>query len=430
MDEQAYRRLISGQSNGLLAGLLRYLLGFAAIGYSFVVRLRNFSYSREWLKVHHVDAAVICVGNITTGGTGKTPLVVWVHNQVISNLRSQISNSRSQISDFPCVILTRGYKAARDPGLKTQDYSDEIAILAESCPGARVIVNPDRVAGAMEAIRTFGAKVLIMDDGFQHRRLARDLDIVAIDATNPFGYGKMLPAGLLRESINSLKRADAVVITRCDQIAEADIDELEKRLRAIHPDMVVARAIHAPVHVEYTQPTVIPPNAEIQIDNENVDSCLRRNDNIGQLKGKRVFAFCGIGNPDAFLDTVRSLGCELVGSKVYDDHYHYTQDGLAGIRNEAARVGADLILTTQKDWTKVISDFKSFDCAQDMPQISNFKSQILRLPLRQAQGFGSPGQALDSKSPVPFAYLAIEIKFLAGRDQLTALIQEALAGRI
>ena len=320
--------------------------------------------------MHHVDAAVICVGNITTGGTGKTPLVVWINKQIISNLRFQISSSH-------CAILTRGYKAAKGPGLKTQDYSDEIAMLAESCPGAKVIVNPDRVEGATEAIKKFHAQVLIMDDGFQHRRLARDLNIVTIDATRPFGYGKMLPAGLLREPVTALKRADAVVITRCDQIAGVDLEKLEKRLREIHPDMVVARSIHAPGWAR-------------SVDQDNIP--------IEQLRGKKVFAFCGIGNPEAFLDTIRDVGCELVGSEVYNDHYHYTEDCLSDIYGQAEQLVADLILTTQKDWTKLISDFKS--------QIS------------------------DSKSPVPFAYLAIEMKVLTGRDRLTALIENALQGKI
>ncbi|MFC1633696.1 tetraacyldisaccharide 4'-kinase [Planctomycetota bacterium] len=384
--EQSHRRLISGQNTGLVAASLRLVLGVAAMGYSLVVRLRNLLYSRGWLKVHHVDAAVICVGNITTGGTGKTPLVVWVYKRIISNLKSQISDSH-------CAILTRGYKAAKDSGSKTQDYSDEIAILAESCPAAKVIVNPDRVAGATKAINEFSAKVLIMDDGFQHRKLARDINIVTIDATQPFGYGRMLPAGLLREPVNSLKRADAIVITRCDQTTEIELDELVQKLRENHRDIIIARSTHAPVRVEYPDTSVIPANAGIQKDSEKVDSCLRRNDSIRKLKAKKVFAFCGIGNPEAFMHTIRSLGCKLVGSKVYDDHYHYTDDCLSDIYRQAEHLGAGLILTTQKDWTKI-------------------------------------SRLTPAKNRIPLAYLAIEIDFLSGREELTALIEDALHGRI
>jgi len=382
--EQGYRKLISGQSSGAGARLIRTLLAVAAIGYSLVVRLRNFLYSSGWLKTHRVDAAVICVGNITVGGTGKTPLVVWLCRQIITNSK--------------CAILTRGYKARRAscvmPRAKEEcntqyavrnTQTDEPAILTESCPQAKVVVNPDRVAGAAEAIGQFGAEVLIMDDGFQHRRLARDLDIIAIDATLPFGYGKMLPAGLLREPVTSLKRAGAVVITRCDQISEARLSRLEEQLRSINSEMVIAKSIHAPVSARTAE-------------GEEIDTSL--------LKSKKIFAFCGIGNPDAFLNTVAALGSELVGSKVFDDHHHYTGRCLADIRELAEKTGADLVLTTQKDWTKVISEFRSVGSARD------------KLPI------------LDIESTVPFARLAIEMRFPAGQDELTALIRDTLAGRI
>ena len=345
--------------------MLRCLLRAAAVGYGIAVGVRNFLYSRGWLKAHRIDAAVISIGNITAGGTGKTPLVIWLCKTIISDFKSQIG-------DRKCAILTRGYKAAKDAGPETRHYSDEVAIFAQSCPEAKVIVNPDRVAGAAEAIAKFGANVLIMDDGFQHRRLARDLDIVAVDATEPFGYGKLLPAGLLREPPASLKRADAVVITRCDQVQKAEVDAIEKRLLAANPNIVVARSIHRPVCAR-------------SADNQEVS--------LGELKGRKVFAFCGIGNPDAFLSSIGNLGAELAGSKVYDDHYHYTQQSLADIRAQAEASEADIILTTQKDWTKVSGWARSDD-------------------------------------GLPLAYLAIEIKFLAGQDRLTSLIEKTLAGRI
>jgi tetraacyldisaccharide 4'-kinase len=404
LNQQTYCKLISGQSSGFGASILRFLLAVAAIGCSLAVRLRNLLYSKGLFKVHHVDAAVICVGNITVGGTGKTPLVVWLCNLITQNPKLKTQNCR-------CAILTRGYmaRAQEHKSIRAQEnenFKDEIAILAESCREAKVIVNPDRVAGAAEAIDKYAAKVLIMDDGFQHRRLARDLDIVTIDATQPFGYGKLLPAGLLREPVSSLSRAGAVVITRCDQVTEAQLSELEQKLRAINPDMIIAKSIHAAVSVKYPEPSVIPAKAGIQKDGETMDSCLRRarsvldteNDNIEQLKGKKIFAFCGIGNPDAFLNTIKNLGAELAGSKIYDDHYHYTDACLTEISEQAEELGADLILTTQKDWTKVISN----------PEF----------------------QISESKSPLPFAYLAIEIKFLAGEDKLTALINDTLACKI
>ena len=358
--QQTYRRLISGQNNSFGASILSLLLATAAIGYSLVVWTRNFLYSKRLLKTYHVNAAVFCIGNITVGGTGKTPLVVWLCNLLTQN--------------YKCAILTRGYKAKAQGD---KNFKDEIAILADSCPNTEIIVNPARVAGAMEAIDKYSAKVLIMDDGFQHRRLARDLDIIAIDAMCPFGYGKLLPAGFLREPVSSLRRASAVVITRCNQVTKAQLSELEQKLRAINPDMVIAKSIHAPAYVKSK-------------DNKE--------NGIEWFKGKKVFAFCGIGNPDAFINTLKHIGIELVGSKAFDDHYHYTNACLTEISELAEESGADLILTTQKDWTKVVS---------------NTESSIS-----------------ESKSHPPFAYLAVEIKFLAGEEKLTALINDILTGKI
>jgi tetraacyldisaccharide 4'-kinase len=162
--------------------------------------------------------------------------------------------------------------------------------------------------------------------------------------------------------------------------------------------MIIARSIHAAVSVKYAGTSLIPAKSGNQKDNKKMDSSLRRNDNIEQLKGKKVYAFCGIGNPDAFLNTIRDLGIELVGSKAYNDHYHYTDACLTGISERAKELGADLILTTQKDWTKVISN-----------------SEFL---------------ISESKSPLPIAYLAIEIKFIAGEDKLITLIKDTLASKI
>lgn len=364
MNQQAYRNLISGRSTGLSAALLRSFMGVAATGYSLVVRLHNFLYSKRWLKIHTADVPVISIGNITTGGTGKTPLVIWICNTIY-----QISNIKYQKCGV--AILTRGYKTTRNLKLKTQNYVDEPAVLAENCPQAKVIVNPSRAEAAAEAVDKFGAKVLIMDDGFQHRRLHRDLDIVTIDATCPFGYGKLLPAGLLREPVACLKHADAVVLTRCDQISESELSRIERELRLINPDMIIARSIHNPTCAK-------------SVTGETIT--------IEQLKSRKIFAFCGIGNPDAFLNTIRNTGANLVGSKIYNDHYHYTDGDIDDIYGQANHLGADLILSTQKDYT--------------------------HSAIRHAQ------------YEIPFAYLAVEIKFTSGEDKLKQLIKDVLAGKI
>jgi tetraacyldisaccharide 4'-kinase len=327
-----------------------------------VISLRNFLYSKEWLKIHTADVTVISIGNITVGGTGKTPLVIWLCKFL-------------QQKEIRCAVLTRGYKThtqTRATSDERRATTDEPAILTESCPQAKIIVNPNRVEGADEAIDKFGAKVLIMDDGFQHRRLHRDLDIATIDATCPFGYGRILPAGLLREPVTSLKRADAVVITRCNQVDKAELAELEDKLLRINSDMLIARSIHKPTCAK-------------SISGEEI--------NLDRLKGKKIFAFCGIGNPDAFFSTITKLGANLIDSKAYNDHHQYTDGCLVNIYEQAQRLKADLILTTQKDWTKI-------------------------------------ALLASVKNDVPFAYLAIELKFTDQEDKLRRLIEDALEGKI
>jgi len=344
----------------LRSQILRFLLRLISLPYKLVIVIRNFLYTRGWLKVRCVDAIVISIGNITTGGTGKTPFVIWLCEYLLKN-------------EIKCAILTRGYRTTGNLKLKTQNYSDEPGILAESCPQAKVIVNPDRVAGANEAVNKHGAEILIMDDGFQHRRLARDLDIVTIDATRPFGYGKLLPAGLLREPVDSLKRADAVVITRSDQVTEPELDKIEAKIQKIKPDMIIARSVHSAVCARTTG------DKEFGLE---------------QLKGKKVFAFCGIGNPDAFVNMIKGLGANLVGTKIYDDHYHYTKRDIEDIYGWAKEQKAELILTTQKDFSKL------------------------------------PIEKRHNGADITSGYLVIELKLVSGEDAITELIKEAIAGKM
>lgn len=354
MNQRYWHNLVSGRKGGLMAAFLRLLLRIVACAYSIIIRLRNLLYSNGCLKTHRANATVLSLGNITTGGTGKTPLVVW--------LCKLLQQKQSQ-----CAILTRGYKTHT----AAQPIIDEPAILAESCPQSKVIINPNRIEAADQSVNNFGVKALIMDDGFQHRRLSRNLDIVTIDSTCPFGYEKLLPAGLLREPVTSLKRADAAVLTRCDQISESELNQIEKKLQLINPDMIIAKSIHNPICAK---------------------SAIAEEISIEQLSNRKIFAFCGIGNPDAFLNTIKSTGANLLGSMIYNDHYHYADNDIDGIYAQAKRLGADLILSTQKD-------------------SSHYKIR-------------------NKRYEIPFAYLAIEIKFIAGEDKLKKLIEDALAGKI
>ena len=353
MNPANLRKFIVGDKNTPGRGLLYSILKFAATCYTAIVSVRNWLYDKSIIKAKRAEAPVICVGNITTGGTGKTPLVAWLCNMLAKK-------------GFRCAVLTRGYKAGRDA------FADEPAMLAKAAPEVKVIVNPNRVAGAAKATEKFDANVLIMDDGFGHRRLARNLDIIAIDATEPFGYNRLLPAGLLREPVKSVRRADAVIITRFNQSLPEHIAEIENRIKLIKPDMLFARAIHKPIAIRLMK------GAELSFE---------------QLKEKKVFAFCGIGNPDAFYSTLAELKLNVVASKTYSDHHDYTEDDVAQICEEARYLEADIILSTQKDWVK---------------------TTLLSL----------------EKFDIPFAYLIVKLEFVAGQDTITGMIEKMLSNKL
>jgi len=349
LDQNRYRHLISTTGGGIAECLLRGLLLGVSVVYRAVVVLRNFCYDRKLLKSKKAGAAVISVGNVTTGGTGKTPLVIWLCGLL----------AKKGIS---CAILTRGYKGIEG------GMGDEPTILAKACPQAKVVVNPDRLSGAAKAIREYGAKVLVMDDGFQHRRLRRDIDIVAVDAMCPFGYGRVLPAGLLREPVKGLQRANAVVITRYDQVDEERIAELEKQISLIAPAAVVAKAVHKHTCAKGVKGATF---------------------SIEGLKEKRIFAFMGIGNPAGFLNRLDEHGFNVIGNRIYNDHYNYTEADVKDIHTQAEQAGADMVLATEKDWVKT-------------------------------------ALLWQEKNTIALAYLALELQFVTGAEELKALIEKTL----
>ena len=220
-------------------------------------------------------------------------------------------------------VLLRGYKAGAGPG-------DEEQLLKELCGDCPVVANPDRLAGALEAMAG-GADVMILDDGFQHLRLRRDLDIVLIDATNPFGYGHCLPRGLLREPLGALRYADDLVITRSDAVPPADLAALHQRLAALAPRAGIHQAVHMPTHF-LAGADKLPTTA---------------------VAGRKVFAFCGIGNPQSFFASLEALGAAVVGRVALDDHAEYTVTRVKTLRENASQAKADIVVTTRKDGVKL-----------------------------------------------------------------------------
>lgn len=306
--------VISGRRRGLVAGALRGGAAVASLGYAWAVARRNRLYDVGVTQVMPAGVPVVSVGNITTGGTGKTPVVAWIVEQLRAHGRRP-------------GILSRGYRALDG------EENDEKRLLDLLCPGVPHVQGADRVAGASRAVKEHGCDVLVLDDGFQHRRLARDLEIVLIDALNPWGYGRLLPRGLLREPAASLQRADVVVITRAD-LASRDA------LAALRSE--IARHTTAE-----TMEGVFAADRLISSSGARLD--------LARAQGRRAAAFCGIGNPDGFAATLAASGLAVAPAafRAFGDHHHYTSADVEAIGRWARDRSAELLLTTRKDLVKL-----------------------------------------------------------------------------
>jgi tetraacyldisaccharide 4'-kinase len=267
---------------------------------------------------------VISIGNITTGGTGKTPLVEWVARTVAAHGKKVCILTRGYGRKDPHlqVIVSDGYGVLASPA----EAGDEPYLLATKLTGqAAVISSADRIAAAEEATKDFGTECFVLDDGFQHLRLARDLNIATIDATNPWGGGKLLPHGRLREGREGLSRADCVVITRCDQAS--GVAELEKEIARFNSGRPVFRSQMRPVRVVSLKNASEPPTAPA-----------------------RVAAFCGVGNPESFFENVRQMGFEIGLQRAFPDHHVYTQGEIDSLIKDA---DGSSLMTTAKDAVKL-----------------------------------------------------------------------------
>ena len=276
--------------------------------YGAVSRLRARTYRAGILRQRRLEGVVISVGNLTTGGTGKTPMVLWIAQRLLAEGKR-------------AAILTRGYRGETSPAGRT---SDEAQLLRSRLGEAVALgVGADRFARG-EELATRGIGWFILDDGFQHLQLARDVDVVLIDATNPFGGGRLLPAGRLREPKSALARADILVITRSDRAPA-----LEASLR--HDSS--APIFYARTHLESIR--------AVRGDSPGAED--------PDAHSRKYFAFCGIGNPGAFLSDLRAWGLDIVGHKSFPDHHRYTPQDAREIENEARVAGASALLCTEKD---------------------------------------------------------------------------------
>jgi len=294
--------------------------------YDAVTRTRLSLYRRGTFHTTKLARPVISVGNITTGGTGKTPLVEWVARTVAAQGKRVCILTRGYGRKDPHlqVIVSDGYGVLASPG----EAGDEPYLLATKLTGlAAVISSADRIAAGEEAIKDFGTECFVLDDGFQHLRLARDLNIVMIDATNPWGGGKLLPYGRLREAPEGLSRADCIVLTRCDQAAS--VEELR--------DQIARFAGKRPIFNSRMSAVRVSP---------------LKNGSEAPSPTTRVAVFCAVGNPRSFFDHVRRLGYEVVLEKSFLDHHIYSQDEIDSLTRAAKNAGAEALITTAKDAVK------------------------------------------------------------------------------
>lgn len=339
--------IVSGRRRDWAAQVLRSLLAALEVPYTAAMRLRNRRYDRG-PGVWYVEVPVISVGNLTLGGTGKTPLVAWIARHLGAR-------------GARVALVSRGYKAA------AAGINDEALELAERLPGVPHLQCRDRLLAAQRAVGELNCDVIVLDDGFQHRRLGRDLNIVLLDASEPFGFEHVFPRGLLREPAEGLDRADVVILSRADMIGPDQRAAIRERVRLLAPVADWAEVRHAPQQWLATDGSSQP---------------------LAALAGRPVAAFCGLGSPDGFRHTLEACGVRLVDFRTFDDHHRYDQADADALARWGDSLDVAALVTTHKDLVKL-----------------------------RATNLGSR----------PLWALAVEIEFLKGRDVLEAQLDRVMA---
>ncbi len=324
-----------------------------AAGFRLGVKLRDAAYRRGWLKTRRLNRPVVSVGNLTVGGTGKTPLVAWIAQRLLNR-------------GWRPAILTRGYGRCPRSGIiavepgpdrapQAREVGDEPALLARLLPDVPIVVGADRYRAGRLAEDRFNVDVHLLDDGFQHLALARDVDMLLVDVTQEFSDGALLPAGRLREPCSALERVHLVVLTRLEL---GDSGPLEERVRQINP---LARIFHSA--------TRLCGLADLESG---------RPLTVEALRGKPVGAFCGIGNPRAFSADLRRWGFCVVAEFSFPDHQVYSTRALRRLAARARDAGAAVLVTTEKDAINFPPLWRS-----DLPIVAC----VIQAEMREAEAF-------------------------------------------
>ena len=308
---------------------LTFFLKTVSVVYGLAVRLRIIGYKIGFFRIRSLPTCVVSIGNITVGGTGKTPFVAMLAGWASEN-------------GIEAAILSRGYKGKTSheflvvsDGTKvlasSDDAGDEAVLLAKKVSSIPVLISKKRYMIGNLALRRFNPELLILDDGYQHISLHRDLDILLLDARRQLGNGWLLPRGPLREPLEGIERADLIVITKC--AVECNGDDMVNFLRKNFPGKPIFRSGHFPDQVIFPlDGRTYPPDF---------------------LSGKKVVAFAGLAHPDDFLDMVKSLGAHVIHFKAFSDHHPFTQGEIGELASWKEASECDFLLTTEKDWVRI-----------------------------------------------------------------------------
>lgn len=343
--------------------------------YGGAMAVRADCYARQLVvKSRRLPAKVICVGNLTTGGTGKTPMAIHLARRLArrGHRVALVSRGYGGRSEKIGGVVSDGRRILMDAAAA----GDEPCLMARSLPDVPVVVGGDRFRAGMLAVRRLGARVLVLDDAFQHLALDRDFNIALMDAGRPLGNGYLLPRGTLREPVSALRRAQAVVLTRADRLAGGVLVRRVGQIAALAAPAPVFTAVHA------SRVRGLVPAGERQMVSASANG-----GPLHSLNGARVLVFAGIARNDDVLRNPADFGCRLAGRLAFGDHHRYRERDHAAIVAVARSSRADWLVTTEKDYVRFAGRFSW---------------------------------------PLPLAVLGVEMRLLTGGDQLARLVDDCL----
>jgi tetraacyldisaccharide 4'-kinase len=321
--------------------LLHFLLTLLSMIYGIGVRLRSMLYDQKVLQTRKLSCAVISIGNLTVGGTGKTPMTIYLAHLL-------------KRAGYQPAVISRGYKglAEKKGGIVSDGQTvllspevagDEPFMMAQKLKDIPVLVGADRYRIGMKAVERFSPDVIIFDDAFQHRRLDRDLEILLVDDKTLFGNRCLLPRGILREPVSGISRTDLLVLTRCNE----NINSGFNRLTELASGKPVFKSFHEPYVCGVFSRTD-------KADNRDTARCpVSGSPNFDFLKTAKVFVFSGIAKNEDFCATVKYLAGEVLGAISFNDHHQYTESDFFLITDRAQKASAEYLVTTEKDYVKI-----------------------------------------------------------------------------